>query len=347
MSAPFIPSDLLEKYLNGTATPAERDIVEAWYASLRHNPDYLGSLPETGQKAVREETFHHILRHLASENPDNMRVLPAARTRISRLWIRTGAAAALVIMAVSIGLWLSNSSPQAPHQSAVPGKMLSFVRFVNHEARIVRKQLPDGTVVRLHPQAELRYPAAFAADRREVEFAGEAFFDVAKDASRPFSITSGKMKIQVVGTSFNVRATPGQALFEVAVLTGRVIVGSVAENGAQTGETVTLLPRQEVLYNVETSRLTLHEQSTQPRQELYQPISIAFAETPVNSVLQQLEARFQVSFRLSNPALNRCRLTADFTDQSLPDILELLCTALDATYTMAGDTIMLNGEGCP
>ncbi|ODS78870.1 MAG: hypothetical protein ABS46_16520 [Cytophagaceae bacterium SCN 52-12] len=347
MSVPFIPSDLLEKYLNGTATPAEREVVEAWYASLRHNPDYLGSLPEAGQKAVREETFHHILRHLASGDPDNVHALPVTRTRVSRLWIGAGAAVAMIITAVSIGLWLSNSSLPAPHQPAASGKMLSFVRFINHEARIVRKQLPDGTVVRLHPQAELRYPAAFAPDRREVEFAGEAFFDVAKDTSRPFSITSGKMKIQVVGTSFNVRATPGQALFEVAVLTGRVIVGSVEENGKQSGETVTLLPRQEVLYNVETSRLTLHEQSAQSRQELYQPVSIAFSDTPINSVLEQLEARFQVNFRLANPALNRCRLTADFTDQSLPDILELLCTALDATYTMAGDTIMLNGEGCP
>ena len=54
----------------------------------------------------------------------------------------------------------------------------------------------------------------------------------------------------------------------------------------------------------------------------------------MNDVIDQLEICFNVRIWAANPAVNACRLTADFTNQSLPEILELLCASLDATYTM-------------
>ncbi|WP_020597280.1 FecR family protein [Spirosoma panaciterrae] len=345
MNAPFIPPDLLKKYLNGTASEAEREIVEAWYDSLRHSPDYLGTLPDIEQKALREETFRAISERLNTRELNNVRALPTTYFRSRSLWAVASAVAAVILLTVGIGLWLNHPVHQ-PTNSSVAVNNSSYIHFVNKQARIVQKRLPDGTVVWLHPLAELHYPTVFPSMRRDVDFAGEAFFDVAKDASRPFRIRSGKMQVQVLGTSFNVKATPRQALFEVAVVTGKVVVSSVAQHGPKSVKTVTLLPHQEALYNVSTDRLTFHEQILQARQEFYQPVSIAFADTPIKNVLTQLEGRFKVSFRVSNPALYHCRLTANFTQQSLADILDLLCISLDATYTLSGDTIMLEGDGC-
>ncbi len=82
------------------------------------------------------------------------------------------------------------------------------------------------------------------------------------------------------------------------------------------------------------------------RRPIYEPVSVAFSDASMNDVIDQLEICFNVRIRAANSAVNACRLTADFTNQSLPEILELLCASLDATYTMTGETVIINSEGC-
>src|SRR5258705_4020135 len=71
-------------------------------------------------------------------------------------------------------------------------------------------ELPDGTQVWLNADSKLRYSQDFMGAYREVQLTGEAYFDVAKDKSRPFIIHTGPIDIRVVGTSFNVRAYPNE-----------------------------------------------------------------------------------------------------------------------------------------
>lgn len=81
--------------------------------------------------------------------------------------------------------------------------------------------LPDGSRIALNFNSNLRiryYPR-----RRETELtAGEAFFRVAPDTSRPFTVDSGISQVRVVGTAFNVRAAPPRLV--VKVLEGKVEV---------------------------------------------------------------------------------------------------------------------------
>ncbi|TDS78787.1 FecR domain-containing protein [Comamonas sp. JUb58] len=81
--------------------------------------------------------------------------------------------------------------------------------------------LPDGSQVALNFSSSLR--VRYYPGRRETELgAGEAFFRVAHDANRPFTVDSGNSRVRVVGTAFNVRAGPPQ--LTVKVLEGKVEV---------------------------------------------------------------------------------------------------------------------------
>lgn len=342
MERPYIPPDLLEKYLNGTATPTENEVVERWYASLQGQPDYLSTLPESERQALQARTHQTIRDQLGLSRP--ARIVPLRPAWMRPIWVAAGGIAAAVALVVFIWFVRSPftfSTPTTPVATAP-----ALVRVVNQQPRLVAQRLPDGTVVWLHPRAELRYPAAFRGDRRDVTFVGEAFFDVAKDAKRPFLIQSGAMQVRVVGTRFNVRARPQQAVFAVAVVTGKVVVRSLKASPTAPVASVELLPNQQALYDVAANALTRRAVPTQARRELYEPVSIAFVDTPVREVLRRLESRFNIRLRVANPAVNACRLTADFADQPLPAILELLCTSLDATYTMSGDTIRIDSDGC-
>ena len=78
-----------------------------------------------------------------------------------------------------------------------------------HEIIIPRKgfykvQLPDGTDVWLNNESSIRYPGRFSGGTREVFVTGETYFEVAKDASRPFIVHAGNTRIRAVGTAFNV-----------------------------------------------------------------------------------------------------------------------------------------------
>ena len=81
--------------------------------------------------------------------------------------------------------------------------------------------LPDGSVVQLNTDTQIAYRVD--GDTRRVNLAsGEAFFDVAKDATRPFVVSTETAEIRVVGTQFSVRTRPDAV--EVIVKEGRVDV---------------------------------------------------------------------------------------------------------------------------
>ena len=81
--------------------------------------------------------------------------------------------------------------------------------------------LSDGTVVYLNSGSELRYPVAFGVERRDVFLSGEGYFEVAKDAKRPFFVNADKLKIRVYGTSFNVN-TYNLANVETVLVEGKI-----------------------------------------------------------------------------------------------------------------------------
>lgn len=102
-----------------------------------------------------------------------------------------------------------------------------------------RLELPDGSWVTLNTDSAVRYQVADGVRRVRLD-RGEAFFDVARDPSRPFFVDSGDARVRVLGTHFNVRRTDEGA--QVSVVEGRVAISSrttgaqVRLTGGQEGE---------------------------------------------------------------------------------------------------------------
>lgn len=90
--------------------------------------------------------------------------------------------------------------------------------------------LPDGSQVWLNALSSLRFPTAFIGDKRAVELTGEAYFEVQKDAGKPFAVKVGSMQIDVLGTSFDVMAYPDEKNVQTTLVDGavKVIAGEQA-----------------------------------------------------------------------------------------------------------------------
>ena len=134
---------------------------------------------------------------------------------VKKLWWACVAAACVVSFFIFLGV--SKNKEDAPPQSA--GNIIStkpgFKASIN---------LPDGSKVWLNGDSKITYDGDFQGKTREVYLSGEAFFDVAKDKTRPFIIHTRTINLKVLGTAFNVRSYDYDKETETSLVHGSVEV---------------------------------------------------------------------------------------------------------------------------
>ncbi|MDO6434761.1 FecR domain-containing protein [Flavitalea sp. BT771] len=86
--------------------------------------------------------------------------------------------------------------------------------------------LSDGTKVWLNALSSIRFPVAFTGSSRDVAITGEAFFEIAKNPSMPFHVTTKEIDVEVLGTQFNINAYPGEPDIRTTLLEGSVRIVS-------------------------------------------------------------------------------------------------------------------------
>ncbi|MBV7532977.1 FecR domain-containing protein [Chitinophaga sp. sic0106] len=102
--------------------------------------------------------------------------------------------------------------------------------------------LPDGSKAWLNAASSLRYPTAFTGNNRTVILDGEAYFEIAADKNKPFVVEVNQMKVQVLGTSFNIMAYNNENAVKTTLITGAVNVSSA-------NATKHLLPGQQASFD--------------------------------------------------------------------------------------------------
>ncbi|WP_423738253.1 FecR family protein [Chitinophaga caseinilytica] len=138
--------------------------------------------------------------------------------------------------------------------SAAGGNEVQFNTTATPRGRQYQLRLPDGTKVWLNAASSLRYPTAFNGGERRVEITGEAYFEVAKDKTKPFrAVVNGGTTVEVLGTEFNINAYPDDGETKTTLLRGSVKV-------VRTSGTVTLVPGQQA--NVKNGVAVVREADT-------------------------------------------------------------------------------------
>ena len=104
-------------------------------------------------------------------------------------------------------------------------KVVSYNTLTTPRSGQYLLSLPDGSRVWLNNVSSLRYPTSFQGKNRTVELTtGEAYFEIAKDAARPFIVKVKGEDIEVLGTSFNIMAYPEEEGTQTTLLTGAISV---------------------------------------------------------------------------------------------------------------------------
>lgn len=149
--------------------------------------------------------------------------------------------------------------------------------------------LSDGSKVWLNASSSIKFPAAFAKDKRSVEIKGEAYFEIEKDKSRPFYVINGSSEIKVLGTHFNVMAYPDEYRSELTLLEGAV-------QFTKNGHSELLKPGKQILFtenNKETKQIDANiEEVMAWKNDLF-----VFNNTSIDEVMKELVRWYDVKVK--------------------------------------------------
>ncbi|RPE05410.1 DUF4974 domain-containing protein [Chitinophaga lutea] len=338
--------ELLSKKLSGEATPAELEELESL---LRQEPDIhyaaehltdLWAQEAPVPEHQREQSFADHLDRMRQAGIDWGQPEKKGR-RVSMKWM-TAAAAAVLLLAALAGWWWM------PRKTTAPA-----VAEALHAAKGTRTRvtLPDGSVVWLNADSRLTYNDDFNQARREVQLEGEAYFDVVKNSNKPFVIRTARMQVRVLGTTFNIRAYPGESTAETALIKGSV---EVSREGAAP---VILKPHEKLvlfLYEQEQQITTkeqrdfvirpLHvtEQDGQPLETAWVENRLVFRDEAFSTLADRLERWYGVEITLGDTAVRDLRFTGRFEKETIEQVLKALQITAEFKYSVNGRNIIIS-----
>ncbi|MGX5817874.1 FecR family protein [Chitinophaga lutea] len=194
-----------------------------------------------------------------------------------------------------------------------------------------RVQLPDGSRVWLNAGSTLKYPVSFGKDRT-VALTGEAYFEVAKDAARPFAVTVNNMTVQVLGTSFNVSAYNDEPAFTTTLLEGAVRVVSGDRK-------LTLAPGQQSVLQTASGRFELGAGDTDGAMAWKNGL-FSFRNAELSAVMRQISRWYDVDVEFDRKAEESIHVTGNMRRQeNLAQVLKILELTAGVHFTVSGKTV--------
>jgi ferric-dicitrate binding protein FerR (iron transport regulator) len=220
--------------------------------------------------------------------------------------------------------------------------------------------LPDGTLVWLNAGSRITYEKNFGASLREVHLTGEAFFDVAPNASKPFVIHTTRIDVRVLGTRFNVKSYPTDKTTEATLIRGSI---EVSINN-KSRDKIILKPNEKLVVNNDDS---ISLQPAPRRKEVRESASLVsivkptyernsgaiietswidnkliFQDEGFTDLARQMERWYGVTIRFENERQEDLRFTGIFEEETVQQALDALKLTANFNYTIEGNQITIH-----
>ena len=331
--------------MGNSPTPEEIKELEEFFV---HFPEYRKTQNFTDALTTEEQRSDTLMKNDLDQNLDKIWkeikreeciVVPIEATKIKPLaflkWI-----AAVLLMGILATLFFFAQKPNPSDRLAGSGMQNIYVPF----GKTKELQLPDGTSVKLNAGSTFSYPKVFSTKNRLVTLKGEGFFEVAKDANRPFLVHTDKVIIKVLGTAFNVKAYSTDKKIETTLLSGKIQVGL----NDKPEKNIVMKPNEKLTL-INKGAATEYELEELPDLHKDEVAEIAwlsnklvFTNERFDEVSKQIERRFDVKIVFENEALKRERISGVFKDESLEQALSFIKMTTSFKYRRDGGVIFLS-----
>ncbi len=242
--------------------------------------------------------------------------------------------AAILILLVSVSIStfyvykdLTSNDTALCYETVVP---------VGSQTKII---LPDSTVVWLNSGSTLRYNQAFGKNSREVTLMGEGYFEVSKNKKKPFTVHTGMLDINDIGTIFNVKSYAEEKEIIVHLIEGAVNV-SLPDN--KDVGSFAMKPNDRLVYNKTTKKIN-YLQTDASRSALWTTGKLCFVDATIEQISKDLERKYNVRILILNEKI-KSELFSGSINMNLPlkDIFLYIDVDKKFKISQVGDTININ-----
>ena len=336
----MITQELFNRFLQNECNEEERKQVM----------QYLTKHPEALEHFLPQDEFlHHEPVNKAGEDLKDRLLLKIRkrinRTAIVRRTITRVAAAAMVLLIIG-SVWKFFAGNKAhPVMATEDSKKqrgneeVQWQSFTASESEL-HIVMPDSTKVDLSPHSALKYGRSYGMNgKRDVYLSGEAFFKVAKDKARPFTVYSGAIATTALGTAFTVQAQDNLNVISVHLYEGKVVVRPADSASSKLFPAQFLFPGDILFYNKATGVVSIRKgvagtghkvrNNYSTAGQVYKPDWYEFNKQPLADVLDQLSFYYQVNINYNKELGKLNFITPQFR-------------ATDSLYKILYDIALLN-----
>lgn len=274
--------ELLKRFFEGRATTDEEMRVREW----------MDASEENRRAYFRERKMYDMTLLLTDEA--EIKSAPQPTKKNVRFFIKFTEIAAVAVITLVVTLFYKNREEQ--------NYWLTAQKISAPAGQRVQLELSDGTQVWLNARTKIEYPAAFVGKDRRVKLDGEAYFQVAKNASKPFIVQTSKGDVEVLGTKFNVESYSDDNTFTTALMEGAV---KVTAGGYQCN----LKPNQMAYLKDGKIRVAPIEDYNPYR---WREGIISFKNETFPDIIHKFEKYYGVEFRIENKAVISYRCSGKF-----------------------------------
>ncbi|MCB6973600.1 MULTISPECIES: FecR family protein [Butyricimonas] len=194
--------------------------------------------------------------------------------------------------------------------------------------------LSDGSRVWLNAGSSLRYPEVFSGKTREVFLEGEGYFEVERDEQIPFIVQTKEMNVQVLGTSFNIRAYEDDQNVITTLVTGKVI-----QHYPGIDTSLVLTPSLQAVFNPESGSLSVQKVKVHTVLAWHNG-RIAISDARLEDIFKELSRWYDFEVIYSDPSLKDVRFYLHSNRYAeIEGVLKHLQATCGVRFTYVGKTI--------
>lgn len=190
--------------------------------------------------------------------------------------------------------------------------------------------LPDGTTVQLGPGSRLTYPPIFTGKTREIRLDGQAFFDISKNPAKPFIVHTSKMKVEALGTAFEVFNHEIENKSETVLLNGKVKIQLDNKNGSK--QEFMLLPDEKIVHDRRIDSSYIMPVDADKYTAWRKQKILSFENEKLSMIIPRLEQWYGRKVMCQQDLAEKYRFTFKVRDESLERILFIMAASSPLGY---------------
>ena len=317
--------ELIVRYLDGSASPGEETELLQWIGLSEENRnDFIRTkdLWLLCEDASADKALQRFRSRIQAGYAETVRP-KALRRRLTGWWQTAG----VVVLCLATGYGAARLFPGKEtlvrnQLITAPGSKGSFT-------------LPDGTRVWLNSNSKLVYPEAFRDKQRIVSLEGEAYFEVAENKEQAFVVRSGDVRVEALGTAFDLAGYPSDSLVEAVLLEG-----SLRISGKDFPRGVVLKPNRLFAYNKEKKEARVHKAKAGLYIDWIKN-RLVFDNDCLADIKISMEGWYNVSIDCPEDFANHTRMSFTIRGESIDEILKAMSFIVHIRYSVEGRRVKI------